>query len=312
MRKVKNAVYFDLFPRDGQLRKISVAQAIFTDAVFSAWMRDIPDLRALDQQSVDLAIARDASLGATPEKRKEKVRRLHRAAKYMNVGSVAAAVVMGLYPHPIHLVMTMTLIAPWIAIGMAYRSQGNFTIAETEQTVLLRKASLLQLILLPALPISLVFTNAGVGMPHFPLKWGQPLFPAIMGGLIMTWLIWQTARGAPIKSSVLLLIFSAMSIYAGGLLAMLNSVFDHHGGSDYTLTVLGKHRTSGRGAADCFTVASTDPSYDGQTSIRAPREIYDATEVNATICAHIHPGIFGWRWESIDSCAQMDQGGRGH
>ena len=301
-RAVKNATYVDLLPVNDQLKKISVAQAYIKDPVFGVWLQKIPNLDEEVQRAVYLEIEQDESLGRTPEERRAKVQLLRKVGNYVTYGYMAAAVGIGIYPHPLWLAVLIPIIGPWIAIGMVSVSGRNFTMLDTDKAVLLRKGNLIQLLVFPALSFYLMFKIEGNGVPSLPMDWQTLLIVSVIGGLAMGALVWSVSSGAKMAMPKMLGMLIPLAGYVGGAVTMANGIFDHMEAKSYTLIVLKKYRTTGKGAANYLTVSSPDPSYRGATSIRVPYNIYNASSVNSVVCAQIHPGALGLQWESIGLC----------
>lgn len=301
-RKVKSTTYIDLVPANDQSKKISVTNAYAKDGTFSAWLKDLRNLDEEDQKSVDLEIAQDESLGATPEERKARVASLRKTANFITYACMAVVIAISIYPHPAWLAAAILFLAPWLAIAMVAWSGNNFTIVELDRTTLLRKGGLFQLLIFPIIGFYMIFINPNNGMPRFPLDWQQLLLPSIIGGIAMVAIVLMVSRGAKLKPAILLAILPSLIIYSGGSLVMANDLLDHMDARKYTLAVISKHRTTGKGAASYFGVTSSDNLYDGDTSIKVSNDIYNQTKLGDTICAQIHPGALGMKWETVDRC----------
>jgi|GEM_PF-1654290 len=302
VRRVKRSTFFDLIPVHEQLKKISVEKSYFKDGAFTAWIARIPNLDEVDQRAVDLETERDESLGATPEQRKARVQLLKKIALYLSLGYMVVCFIVAVFPDPEWLALTVIATGPLIAMAMVLLSAENFTIVETEKKILLRKGSLLQMLVSPAIPIIILLTSQMDDRFRFPLDWHPLLLPALAGGAAMTAAIWLVSRNGKVNIPVLLTMSLPMMVYAGGVTALANSAFDQHDARSYALTVVKKYRTTGKGAAEFFTVASDDPAYTGAVSIKVPYKLYLATGTGGTVCAQIHPGFFSMNWETISAC----------
>jgi hypothetical protein len=301
-RKVKSTTYIDLLPANDQLKKISVTNTYAKDGAFSAWLRDLRNLDEEDQRTVDLEIAKDESLGATPEERRARVASLRKTGNFITYACLAMVIAISIYPHPAWLAAAILILAPWLAIAMVTWSGNNFTIVELDKTTLLRKGSLFQLLIFPIFGFYMIFINPNNGMPRFPLDWQQLLLPSIIGGIAMVAIVLMVSRGAKLKPAILLAILPSLIVYSGGTFVMANGLFDHADARKYTLAVISKHRTTGKGAASYFGVTSRDNLYDGDKLIKVPNNIYNQMKIGDTICAQIHPGALGMKWESVDGC----------
>ena len=299
---INGSTFVELLPSSDQMKKISVDMKFFKGAAFTIWIAKVPNLDEMDQRAVDLETERDDSLGATPEQRKARVQLLKKIALYLSLGYMLVSVIVAVVPDPAWLALTVIAIGPLIAMAMVLLSAENFTIVEIEKKILLRKGSLLQMLVSPAIPIIILLTSQKGDRFRFPLDGHPLLLPALVGGAVMTAAIWLVSRSGKVNLPVLLAMSLPMMVYAGGLTALANSAFDQHEPRSFALTVVNKYRTTGKGAAEFFTVASDDTAYTGALSIKAPYQLYAATGIGGTVCAQIHPGFFAMSWETISRC----------
>lgn len=301
-RIVNRATFVDLIPSNDHRKKITVTEADAKDALFSAWLKGLRNLDEEDQQAVDQEIAHDESLGATPEQRKARVESIRRSATFLTYGYLAAVIFFGVYPHPLWLAVSTPLVGPWIAITMVLVSSKNFTILETGKAVALRKGNLFQLLILPMFFYYAMFSSTANGLPNFPLDWHPLILPSAVGGLTILGIVWLLSRGTNVRPLMLAAATVPLFIYVAGSMVLLNGVLDHAAPQNHSLVVINKHQTTGKGAANFLQVRSDDASYDGDSTIRVSYNIYRAVAVNDRVCAHIHPGALGMRWEDVDLC----------
>lgn len=301
-QQINGTTYIELLPYSAQLKKISVGKSLSKDGGLAGWLTKIPNLDELDQRAVDRETEQDASLGATPELRKARVQKLKKFAQYLSLGYVLLTVVVAVFPDPGWLALTVILAGPWIAVALVLWSKENFTFVESDKKIALRKGNLLQLLVSPMVPIFILLTTEKGDTFRFPLDWHPLLLPALAGGAAMTALIWLVQRSGKANFTLLLTMCVPMIVYAGGATALFNSAFDRHDARSFAVTVVKKYRTTGKGAADFFTLASDDPAYTGRLSVKAPYGLYAATDIGGTVCAQIHPGFFDMSWETISGC----------
>ncbi len=300
-RTFKGAPFLDLLPADSRLKTITVTRTALNDPAFTAWLRGLEDLDAAETKAVDLALAQDDHLSGTLEDRKAQVKELLKAPNYFAYGYGAALALVVFYPHPAWLQVAVPMMGPWMAIALMATRRRDYTILGTG-AILFRKGSLVPLFMLSVFFIYLVFKLEADGGPRLPLDWQRLITPSLIGATLITAIAWVVSRGEKINHFTLLKIFFPMLVYSGGSLALINSVLDHNKASIFTLTVKGKHQTSGKGAANYLDVFSNDHGYDGDTTIRTSAGVYRAATIDDTICAAIHPGALGMRWESVTTC----------
>lgn len=299
--QIKSTTIFELVPNNPALKKIALSKTVFQDGLFSAWTKNLPSLDELDQHAVDLQIAEDASLGATPELRRAKVKSLRRTAQILGYGYLILSIIIAIYPHPLWLTLFL-MTGPLIAIAMVGLSPANFTMLETDKVILLRKGNLSPLLMFSLAPLYVIFSAATEGGPRFPLHGGPLLIPSLIAGFVLTFIIWRVSRAGKNSGWLLLTILFVMMFYALGSQALINAALDNGASTNFVLRVTGKYRTTGKGAADYLTVARPDATYDGEIKIRTPDSVYRATALYGTVCAQIHPGALGLPWETVSAC----------
>jgi hypothetical protein len=298
-----------LLPSDSRLKPIDVSLLDAKTPEFAGWLKAIPNLDGsalidADELEVDCAITQDASLGATPEERKAKARMMRTTVNILTGGYIVVVGVVSFIPSLAWLYMTLFVLMPWIAISLVARSPQNYTILERDKKALLRKADLLFLVSAPTIfaPVAMqrmLEVNQPLQAPaHFlPL-----LLLSITCGLAMLGLIAAISTGIKPKILAYLGFWFAFSIYAAQSLGMVNCFFDFAEAKNYQLVINQKHQSKGRRTSNQLVVKSIDASYSGSTQLTVPLSLYNAVQVNDTICAQMHLGFLKMEWESISLC----------
>lgn len=307
IRTVKGKQYIDLLPKNKQLKKITVPSIYRVDGVFDAWIKGLRDLGAEEQNVVEQEIMNDVSLGATPDERLARVRTIRTYTNYAMVGALIIIAVLCVFPHPRWLAISVPIICPWIAIVMIFLWGNNFTIIEIDRISSLRKANILPLIFLPTTSYFVLFRIPRHGIPVMPLDWHKLIVPSIVGGLTITLIILIISQSRAINLARLAgMVMMPLTIYSGGTIAMANVLLDHHPDKNYTLTVLNKYQTTGKGAANYLQVASTDSSYHGYSTVKVSFDLYRSIEIGSMVCAHIHSGALDMAWEKVEECGDSN------
>lgn len=109
-------------------RKLKLTLLWDADSTWQAWFAAIPDVDAQAAKAFAAAVEADASLGASPAERQQKLnsaRTVARFAVWANVGLIAWAYI---YPHPYALVIFVLAALPWVAVWIMARSPGLYTL----------------------------------------------------------------------------------------------------------------------------------------------------------------------------------------
>jgi len=301
-RVLKGNSYIVLFPAD-EKKPLSIPSSYRLDDTFSQWIAEIPDLDAVDDKAVEDAIAKDTRYGFTPEEKKAKVASLQRTGRWISFLFIPIILWVALYPYPVWLVVGIALLMPWIAIALTVFSGGLYSVIEFDKKALRMKGNLSTLIMIPVYMLFIIGTKHGPGLPEFPMAWQQLLLPAVVIGVAMTALIAMISQGSQMKWSTSLIVFAFFTAYGGCATGLLNSLLDQNDFKTFELTIANKHNTTGKGASYWLdTINSSDISYDGPLSLKVAPSFYSQVNVNQKVCAHMHAGAFGMRWEDISSC----------
>jgi len=300
-RIVKNATMIDLLPHRQEQKKITVSRQHADDAQFIEWLSGLCNLDEIDELAAAKEIEQDASLGATPEERSARIKSWRKMLNAVTYGYFACIILLFFLPVPKRILIICLVAGPLICIGLLAYSR-HFTIIELDKVSLLRKLNLQPLLMFSSIAFYPVLLGIRPGLATFPLHWQKPLVLAFVGGILMTLLVINFSRGAKLTWAGIFAILPPLVVYAGGLSVLLNAELDHKESSSYHLTVVGKHMTTGKGAANYLDVSSSDAEYRGETSFKVSRELYNSTHQGDSICAKIHPGAFSMPWENLVPC----------
>ena len=300
-RIVKNATMIDVMPLHQSQKKITVSKPFSTDPQFISWLMDLRNLDEIDERLAQQEIAHDVDLGATPEERMLTLKNWRRTLNVVGYGFIALSIGMFFLPVPSSVLILFLLSGPWLCIGLLAKSR-HFTLIELDKVNLLRKLNLQPLMMFSSVSFYMLLLGIRPGLATFPLHWQKPLIMGLTGGLSMLFLVICLSRGAKLTWTGIFGIFPSLVIYAGGAVILLNTTLDHHEATRYELVVVGKHMTTGKGAANYLDVRSRDETYRGDTSFKVSRSAYDATPIGNSVCASIHPGAFYMPWENLVPC----------
>ena len=155
-----------------------------SDAVFDAWLSDIPDLDAADAVQIEqervrteAEIAADPALGSGREERIGRLRRARSISKCLNVIAPGLYLWCIVYPQPYALVVALVAGLPWLAILLAAIPNSLFRLGERLGDA---HPNLMQVLLFPGL--ALAFRAV---LDFDLIAWLPTLLPAAIIGLTM-------------------------------------------------------------------------------------------------------------------------------
>lgn len=267
---------------------VSVAR----DDVLDAWWASVPDLEAADRRRSEAALLASSVLGAEPADRPRALRRARRTAAVLRVAAIAAAVWGAVAPRPYLLVMASLAAVFVAALAVAVTGRGRYSLEGERNDV---RPELASALLAPGVVLALRGLLDVVVLDHQPLL----VWAALAGAGFTAALAWADAalRG---RLPMVALLAVVLGAGAWGLLAAANARLDRAAAERHRVAVLGKHVTTGKGAARYLRLAPAGAVPAREFSVG--RGLYDATPVGATVCVELHPGALGLRWLSVDAC----------
>lgn len=298
----------ELVPNDRLLKAIQISSTDAKTTQLMSWLKDKPSLDGLglidpEEEVVDLAIAQDASLGATAEDRKSNVASIRVKTNIFTGAYFVAVFVLSFVPSLTWLFMTSFVLMPWIAIGLVACSDANFTILERDKKILLRKVDLSFLAMGSVVFFSLMFRGLEINQAfRFPIDWTPLLHASLVIGLLMLTLVrtLQTQTKAEILMSIGL--WLAFTFYAANSLMIFNSFIDKSAPNKHTLEIRQLYESKGKRTSYHLSVASSDASYNGDTKFQIPMDLYRELKLNGKVCVVTHAGALGMAWQSIEVC----------
>ena len=280
---------------DGK-RAMKISMAFKRDRLFDAWFAGLVNLDAADFNAELSDLEKDRSLGITPRQVSENLERARKFARALNGLAFACMWWAILYPRPYELVIALVAALPWVAFVLCMRGGRLFTIEDPGKST--ARANLTTLLIGPGVVLALrALRDVNLIAPT------DLLIPAIIGGVCMTGLAVWIAPGLRQKLPKLALYVLFLGAYSGGAIALANELLDHANGTAFRVVVLGKHRTTGRGATQYLTVSAWG-SRQRENEVQVPPYLYLGTYVGQSVCIVQRHGDLGLRWYYVsDRCA---------
>jgi hypothetical protein len=264
------------------------------DPAFSAWYRSLTDLDAVDRAAREKALMADTHLGATPDERRATLKRMSRISHVANGAGWAILLWAWLFPQPYALVMTLSALAPLVAIGLVRWSQGAMTLGEASRTDPR-----------PGLA-GLMFGGYGLVLRAVldlhTLDWIGALIGAlVVAAVASTASRWAAGAQTKVKPVTLVLYFVATFAYGWGLVLEADRILDRAPAHVYPTQVTDMHISSGKHTSYDITLAPWGPTR-GQDGVDVGRPLYQQMHVGETVCPVLHPGALHIRWWEVGLC----------
>ncbi|TBR35827.1 MULTISPECIES: hypothetical protein [Dyella] len=266
------------------------------DDRFAAWMGELPNLTALEQQAVLEQVRADTRLGIDPEQRMARLlqaRRLAGALTWMSLGLVLWCLI---YPWPYDLVVGLTIAWPWICIAIALGSRG---LIRLDGKVGDPRPVLAVPMLMPALAIALrALFDVDLVNPGQAFVWGA------IAGVPLGIVQW---RATVLSSRMTARFFGGLgyialaTCYGAGALSLMNVRLDHRLPVVSPVTVSGKHISSGKHTTYQLDVSGW-PGYPRGHRFTVSRVHYERARKGDALCAIEHAGALGMAWLDLGNC----------
>lgn len=270
-------------------RPFTFTQVFTADEAFAAWFAGLVDSDARGHEDELRRIVSDDTLGATPLLRLDRAERARRTTRWLLVACYGVALWMMMRRDPGAAVIVLTASLPVVALALAWRFGGLFTLATSRRPA---RADLGALLILPACALAVrAMIDAPLAQPS------SLVVPALAAGGVLALLalaIDGDLRAARLQAAGMTLV---LVLYAAGLLAVADVRLDRGAPGRTVATVAAKRHTSGKGASARLALA-------GQPEERSVSEdLYRRVAVGDRVCLLDHPGAFGWRWTRIDDAS---------
>jgi hypothetical protein len=279
-------------PHDPAKKKLKLPMIIKSDMTLQLWIEGVPDLDLQEREKAEAEILQATAIdGASVEDRKAALASARKTGKVLTTAAGAAAVWAYAFPEPYELIMIIMIVLPWVALGIAARSPGLYSLNDHKSDV---RAGLGVPLIIPGLVLIL-----RCAMDVHLLDWMEPLAGAAGIGLFMTFLATRLDRRLiEKKTAILVLVF--LIPYGYGTLVMANTLPDTTPSKVYETKVISKRYTSGKGAHAELKIKPWGPQPGGDVAVSGA--LYRAVSAGDTVCAYLYSGALGVPWYVVDRC----------
>lgn len=267
------------------------------DDRFKAWFNALPDLDAQERNETLAQVSLDASLGANPQERVEKLEKAQKLGKGLGVAATVLAFWGYVYPQPYGFVIAAAALLPWLAVALLWLKPALFQLDGRPGDV---KPSLAALELMPPLMLAIRALRDLTVLDLTPLfLWGAALaVPLYLALLFAPRSSSASARG---RVALCLLMLPFIGVYGVGLLALTDALWDHAPPQVVQTTITGKEMNRGKSTTYYVDLAPWSKDIH-QDRMAVSRDYYEATQKGDPACIQLHPGKFSLRWIQIGRC----------
>jgi hypothetical protein len=218
---------------------------------------------------------------------------LRRTVSWLDLVGFALGLWALFWPHPHLLLVAVLIIAPFVAMWIAWTSNGAISLNERKGS---KRPQLFGLMFMPWIGLGLVALRA-----YDVIDWRVPIFVAIAIGGLLTYIAMRIEADFHNPVFVVLLPVFA-SFWGWGLAVEANGMFDRKPQREISTPVLRKSVSHGKGTSYYLNVGRTQvPEIAGDISV--DRSLYRATELGQPFCISLYGGSLGWRWYRAHACS---------
>jgi hypothetical protein len=289
----RNGSFWRLQLKDGR-GSISIMQGFAGDDDLRAWFQRMTDLDERDRTAVLDEIAQQQDLGATPEDRLGALKQ----AKMWNIGlaSVAGIAAAGIAfgPADAHLLAALVLaLTPLTIMYLVHRQPLLYTMFKQKKD--------------PRTDMSIAFMVPGFGLMlgnrgnEFVSMSGLMPYIALVTVACAVGLF-GAARRSTQFAGVMVFVVLLGGMYGFGLAAAADTLADKSDAVSYSVTVTGKHMTSGKSTSYYLDLEPWGP-YEGPNRVSVSGSVYGETSEGDTVCLALHEGALHVAWYRLVKCA---------
>jgi len=276
-RLVSSPASMVLTRKDAKAGRLVIPPIFVTDAFYDTWLRQFPNLDALD--------ANDQHV--------EQVRYRTRMLAWF---TAAQAVAVGVVPHPPLVVVILLAIIPILAVAVALSCHGLVTMGYQRGSP--RPNMVISLGVAGGV---LLFRMATLHAGLLPSPGGRAfVLLLIVAGFLLTLGFVAADRGLRHPRSLLGAALYCFAFVACAAL-VTNQATDRSSPLIFVQQVTGKSVTGVRHPTPYLSLVATGPLRFG-TPVPVSRRLYDSVEVGQSVCVEVRHGTLGIPWYEIDRC----------
>ena len=283
----------ELVPRDPHVRKLKVAWLFKDDETFSAWMDDVPNLDAEEQEKAWNEATNDPEIGPSPQDRAEAIGKARGTARILSGIAIGIAIWGFVYPYPYRLLIIILVAMPWLAVWIAARSHGLFRLDQTRNDV---RPNVAMTFLVPAFLLP-----ARALLDYQVFDWRQVVPPAVLIGCALCFAATRADDSLRRRWGGMVAFLFISLIYGLGAGLAVNVLQDHSPIDVFGAQIWRKQIVRGRSTTYELILGPWGPrKKENRVSVR--RILYDSLQTGDTVCVGMRKGRLGIQWYTVGRC----------
>lgn len=274
-------------------KKLKAGLVAQTDEAFHDWFGGLKNLDEEDLTKSEAELEDNTQLGATPQERFERIEHGRTAAKWLNGITFVAVAWAWFYPTPYEVVITILAALPIVTILMMIYSPGLYDIEERRNEA--RPSVAVPFILSGCTLTGRALMDVDFVGARSVLVWG------LIAGSALALVIVRTDPKPRVRIGSILVIFMFSIMYASGLIAQADTLFDNSQAQVLQATVLSKRISSGKMTRWYLQVSPWGPRSE-PNEISVADSVYKAVDPGQMVCIHLRPGTLGIPWYWAAQC----------
>jgi hypothetical protein len=284
-----------LIPSDAHKKPIYIGVMWLSDSVMQRWLEQIPTEHGTPDE---WPTARQVGVYPMREGEAQHDEHIDSVELLTNtlVGLFYAVIYdcVAIWPN-VRWLNLVVVAGPFCAFALAFLKRDTFALYNCGESSRPRRAVPWALFLMPA-PLYYVLTYPSEHLT-FSNSWETVIKLGLLGGTVLTGLIWLCTRDAKMRMGVFAGLFILLSLDFGGALCVLDLDFDQAQGSIFRTQVALK--PSRRESPSRVLLLSHGADY-----YEVSDKFYNNLDVGDPICIVSHPGALGIKWQNLTVCSK--------
>ena len=244
------------------------------------------DLDELEAREEEKKILENTELGLTEEERKASLKKVKWTVWALTGGAFVVSALM-LYPKLSTVAFTICVAYPLIVMFYFVHAKGLVDFFKRPKS---QKPTVFPALLFPVIML-IVRTNVDFDFVSYEELFVFSAVIAVLTGLTIA------LRVENIRKRTNELFFGVIlsGVYAFGVLATINCVYDQSASQVFHTTVSNKTISHGRSTDYFLWIPATGPLHE-ETKTSVPRRMYETIQIKDEINLHVHTGTLGMPW----------------
>lgn len=275
-------------------KKLKICMSLPTDAAFTVWLSDFPDLDEAQLAESRKQVAVDPHTGFSCKLRAQQIASAQTSGNPLNALAGVSIFWALLFPRPYLPLMLFLMLLPIIAHVVLVRSRGIDQVEGRRNDAP------------PSLDLALIFPGMALWLAtirnYHLMDWKATLYPGFAIAIAMT-VVMALSDPAPQKRRLVLLPFLIFNVWYGyALTGETKRLLNRSRAQRFRVTVFGQYVSHGNKPSYTLRLDPWGPQRD-VSRISVPQAFYDSIPLAGSVCADLHSRDWHIPWLVVNPCS---------